>query len=237
MGFVGDEPVSCISVVKYGEDYSFLGFYICRPEFRGRGHGMAIWNAGVARLEGRTIGLDGVVAQQPNYAKSGFVLAHRNIRHGGIPTLGGSVDPHIVELDPTNADFANAVLTYDRAFFPSGREAFLREWIAPPHRTVAYIEDGTVRGCGTIRACGKGHKIGPLFADNEPVAEAIFTALAGGVGGEEVLLDLPETNSAAKALAERHGLGPVFETARMYRGQAPTLPLDRTFGITSFELG
>jgi hypothetical protein len=29
----------------------------------------------------------------------------------------------------------------------------------------------------------------------------------------------------------------VFETARMYTGQAPALPLDRIFGVTSFELG
>jgi hypothetical protein len=35
----------------------------------------------------------------------------------------------------------------------------------------------------------------------------------------------------------RHGLAPVFETARMYRGPAPALPLDRTFAITTLELG
>ncbi len=29
----------------------------------------------------------------------------------------------------------------------------------------------------------------------------------------------------------------MFETARMYTGTAPELPLDRMFGITSFELG
>jgi len=29
----------------------------------------------------------------------------------------------------------------------------------------------------------------------------------------------------------------VFETARMYRGAAPDLPVDRWFGVTSFELG
>jgi len=28
-----------------------------------------------------------------------------------------------------------------------------------------------------------------------------------------------------------------FETARMYRGKAPELNLEMTFGITSFELG
>ena len=75
MGFVEDEPVSSISVVRYGADFGFLGFYIVRPDYRGSGAGMAIWNAGMRHLDGRTVGLDGVVAQQDNYRKSGFILS------------------------------------------------------------------------------------------------------------------------------------------------------------------
>ena len=44
-------------------------------------------------------------------------------------------------------------------------------------------------------------------------------------------------HEAARLLVERHGMTPVFETARMYTGTAPTLPLERIFGVTSFELG
>jgi hypothetical protein len=29
----------------------------------------------------------------------------------------------------------------------------------------------------------------------------------------------------------------VFETARMYTGEAPALPMERLYGVTSFELG
>jgi hypothetical protein len=32
-------------------------------------------------------------------------------------------------------------------------------------------------------------------------------------------------------------LAPSFETARMYRGPAPDLPLAQIFGIGTFELG
>ena len=83
MAFCDGEPVASISVVRYEAAFAFLGFYIVRPPFRGRGYGLRLWQAGMARLEGRTVGLDGVVAQQANYARSGFVLAHRNIRFGG----------------------------------------------------------------------------------------------------------------------------------------------------------
>ena len=68
-------------------------------------------------------------------------------------------------------------------------------------------------------------------------ADLLFRALASRVAGGRVYLDCPEPNAAATALATSYGLEPAFETARMYRGTDPQLPLERTFGITTFELG
>jgi len=39
------------------------------------------------------------------------------------------------------------------------------------------------------------------------------------------------------ALAERHHMQVSFETARMYTGDFPELPVNRLFGVTSFEIG
>ena len=36
VGRLDGEPVACISVVKYGAGFGFLGFYIARPEIRGK---------------------------------------------------------------------------------------------------------------------------------------------------------------------------------------------------------
>ena len=44
-------------------------------------------------------------------------------------------------------------------------------------------------------------------------------------------------NPAALELVAAHAMAPVFETARMYTGTAPTLAIDRLDGITTFELG
>lgn len=232
---LGDEPIGCISVVKYEPAFAFLGFYIVKPELRGQGHGWRIWQNGMARLDGRVVGLDGVIAQQENYKKSGFVLAHRNIRFGGAPNCEAPRDTRIVAID---ADLVGAVRAYDRPFFPATRDAFLRCWLRPEQREGrALIEDGTLRGYGVIRPCRRGFKIGPLFADSDDRADLLFRALAASAKGEDVFLDCPEPNRPATDLAARYGLAPVFETARMYRGAAPTLPLARIFGITTFELG
>src|SRR5690349_17929384 len=68
-------------------------------------------------------------------------------------------------------------------------------------------------------------------------ADLLFQALAAHAKGSVVVLDLAEPNQAAVQLATRYGLSPVFETARMYRGPRPDLPLSRTYGISTFELG
>ena len=55
--------------------------------------------------------------------------------------------------------------------------------------------------------------------------------------GDAVFLDVPQPNADAVALAERERMRGVFETARMYTGDAPACELPRVYGVTTFELG
>ena len=235
MARVDGQPVGCISVVAYDDAFGFLGFYIVRPEFRGRGFGWALWQAGIARLGERTIGLDGVVAQQDNYRKSGFVLAHRNVRYEGVSRADMPLDPRLARI---GQGVFPSIRDYDRSFFPVPRDAFVANWTRGGGRTgYALIDGGEVLGYGVIRPAREGHKIGPLFAEDPQEADLIFRALASTVKGEALVIDPPDPNTEAIDLVERHDLSPVFETARMYRGPTPDLPLARIFGITTFELG
>ena len=70
IGRVDGEPVSAISLVHYGPAYAFLGFYLVRPDLRGRGHGIATWRTALARAGDRVVGLDGVPAQQRPRARN-----------------------------------------------------------------------------------------------------------------------------------------------------------------------
>ena len=92
IGEIEGEAAATVSCVNYGASFAFLGFYIVRADLRGRGYGLRIWNAAIAHAGTRVIGLDGVVAQQQNYRKSGFELAYANIRYGGTvaPSAGGA---------------------------------------------------------------------------------------------------------------------------------------------------
>jgi GNAT superfamily N-acetyltransferase len=227
--------LGCISAVRQGAGFGFIGFYIVQPEHRGQGIGMALWQQAIARLAGRVVGLDGVVAQQANYGRSGFRTAWRNIRFA-------AVHPRAVDggqgtaVPAASLPFA-ALCALDASVLPAPRGAFLRAWIETPnHHAVAVLRDGVPAGFGVARPGREGLRIGPLTAIDAAAARTLFNALLEGQPGA-VFLDLPEPNPAALALAEAAGMAPVFETARMYAGPAPAIPLGQVFGLASFELG
>ena len=236
IGYLGDEPVAVCSAVRYGHTFGFIGFYIVAPHRRRQGYGLAIWRLAMQRLRERVIGLDGVIAQQHNYAKSGFVLAYRQVRYAGHANAGSAHDPALRQLETLDA---GQWLAFDRLCFPDERQAYITRWVQQPG-TVALglVKGGELVGYGAIRPCRKGFKIGPLFADDTLVAESLFAGLENSVpAGSEIFLDVPMINMEALALADRHGMQPVFETARMYANGVPQVDTKRQFGITSFELG
>jgi len=239
MAKVDDRPIGAISAVAYDECFAFVGLYIVAPEFRGQGHGWRLWQTAMDYTGTRNVGLDGVVEQQANYRKSGFQIAYRNIRYEGV---GGAVE--IVDGAPDTDYVAMEevpwpeLIAYDRACFPAARESFLAQWICQPGvRTVAAIQYGSLAGYGVLRPCHNGYKCGPLFCENEHIAEGVFSRLSATTVGAPIFLDIPEPNARAAALVSRHDMVPQFETARMYTGGLPSVDLGKVYGVTSFELG
>ncbi len=235
VGALGEVPVGSISVVKYGDVFAFVGLYMVHPDFRGKGYGKAIWDAGIASAEGRSIGLDGVVAQQENYRKAGFEEAYKTVRYGGtISSVPAStLTAGIV------SDKLDGLLRYDAGIFTVPRPDFISSWCTSrkSRRTAIVRKSGKIRGYGTIRRCYEGYKIGPLFASDADAAASVLAVLAKEAAGARVFIDIPADNKDAVALAQGMGLEPVFETARMYRGKAPEVPLKNVFGVTTLELG
>jgi hypothetical protein len=57
------------------------------------------------------------------------------------------------------------------------------------------------------------------------------------MSAKAVALDVPDRNKVATEMAERLGLKPSFETARMYTGPDPAIDRTGLFAVTSLELG
>lgn len=234
------EVVGTGSTVAYGREFGFMGFFIVRPDLRGQGIGRDFWIWRRDRLRtrlgpGAAIGMDGVFAMQPFYARGGFVFSHRNLRLAGTGQGGASVDPALVELGSLPFE---QVAGFDRHHFGFSRDVFLHRWIHPEGGLgLGFLDGDRIRGFGVVRPCRTGFKIGPLFAETPEVADALFVALSGHAGGEPVFLDVPESHPAALELGRRHQLTESFGCARMYHGPPPKLPWNQIYGVTTFELG
>jgi GNAT superfamily N-acetyltransferase len=233
------------AITSYNGEFGFMGFFIVRPEYRGRGLGNALWQARRERLltrlrPGSSIGLDGVFAMQSYYAAGGFVFSHRNMRfRAEIPsrTATSPVDDE-EDIVPLAAVAFDQVLEYDRACFPASRPTFLRGWISQPDAlALGCRRDGSLSGYGVVRRCGEGCKIGPLFADDAFAAKALYAQLAQFAAGGPLYLDAPENNAAAMEFVREQRMTEVFGCARMYLGHPPVLAHERIFGVTTFELG
>jgi GNAT superfamily N-acetyltransferase len=237
LGLLDGEPIGSISGVKYSPAYGFIGLYIVKPDYRGQGFGMQLWQTAMAYLQGGNIGLDGVVAQQGNYQKSGFHSAYRHVRYQGLSTQEATRSDSGIRA-AASVPFAQ-LLAYDSTLFPAPRPDFLKAWLNQTHGTaLAVVREGRLQGFGVIRACHGGYRLGPLLADTANVAEALLTALVATLPeGSPFFMDIPEPNREALALAADRAMQPVFETARMYTQSPPNVAIGKLFAVTSLELG
>jgi hypothetical protein len=236
VGLLDGEPIAIVSGVRYDDAFAFLGCYIVRADQRGHGYGLAIHEVARQRLEGCVQGGDGVLENVAAYERIGRVFAYRNARFEGVRATTPRRRDRTVDATTLPIDQIEAT---DRPCFPAPRRAFLRAWLDQPDAVARALpgRDG-LRGYGVIRSCARGWKVGPLFADDDAAAEAILDALLEPIPvGDPWVLDIPEPNAAAMALVARRQLERVFATARMYTGPAPSIALDRVFGVTTFELG
>lgn len=250
-----DRALAMVSLVRYSPTYAFLGYYIVAPDDRGRGLGWRIWDSAVGQMQGVTIGLDGVLAQEQMYEQSGFRTQYYTVRYAGeVGQLQRTLAPRLrlsapeteatsdrLSIHQTASVEFESLVDFDSRHVPVPRPRFLQQWLAPdsPRRSLVATTDNTVVGLVTIRpALPDGFRIGPLFAhDAEIAARLLALSVAGLDPNHMCAVDVPTINRSATALVHDLGMAPGFTAARMYRGPAPVGPPSGVFGVTSLELG
>ncbi|WP_428742171.1 GNAT family N-acetyltransferase [Tenacibaculum sp.] len=239
-GFYNDkELIAGGAVVSYNQEFGFMGLFIVRPDLREQGIGKKLWylrrDLLIKRLDkNASIGMDGVVAMQPFYEKGGFNIAFRDERY---ECIGKKMDVS-PNISPIKTEDLEKLFEYDIACFGYKRQEFLKSWFSMPQsNTFKYSENNEVLGYAVIRKVDKGYKIGPLFANNNQIAEELYKSCLNTASGDSVYLDIPTINTKAVDLVNKYDAKYVFECARMYYGQAPKVAIDKIYGITTFELG
>ena len=223
------EIVAAISVVNHSDDFAFLGLYIVRPEHRGKGIGLALWQHALMHAGCRTVGLDGVEAQQQNYTESGFSHAGGTTRFTG--PIRGTPDAGIRPASPGDVSW---MVEAEAAASGVAKPKYLQAWFKPTETRTSLVLEVSGAFC-TVRQCQSGFKIGPMVADNSAEAHRLIVHAASLFDGP-VTLDVPESSAGLRGLCEQLDMEAGFKTARMYRGPFALMSHGH-FAVTSLELG
>ena len=144
IGELDGTPATTISAVNYDERFAFLGFYIVRPDLRGRGSaggpGGPAWRMQATRHRPRRRG--GAAGQLPQVRLCAGPSQHP------LRRVGRAADGcrQLRNRGVAEIPFAN-VAADDATVFPAPRLRLLRAWIAAPgHVGRALVRDGQLAG-------------------------------------------------------------------------------------------
>lgn len=220
-------PMASLSAISYERKLAFLGLYLVHPDYRRKGYGKQLWDAVVPRID-PPIGLNGVLAQVPNYEREGFSTYKHVMRAAvNIRTSFEEPDPleEISSASISSIDGARSlagVLEYDSSVFPYDRKIFLSALINMPGTTALMArKDGKIVGYGIMRKCEEtGYKIAPLYADDTPTQLALLKAFKRCAPPKaDVYLNAPEE----RLPIIKGGSSRLFSTALMYKGKPPEI--------------
>ena len=253
-GFVGELngiPICCGTMAKYGDSFAFGGSYIVSKEFRGKGYGQRIYDAGMSSVEHfPSIALISGLKREEINKRNGF----RSLFYGAffifnIPTTIAcfsetSITSPGVKIKRIEEVNKQALFMYDTTVFGFERHGFLSKWLrmTDSHARVAIDSEGSIVGYTVARPTfiTGSYKIGPLFADSEAIAEkllkAVFEELLRLEGPAPVVcIDAP-TKKATK-LCERLQGKRSLELVYMVMNDLPDACFDKWFGYTTVQLG
>ncbi|KAI7685378.1 hypothetical protein SSS_05019, partial [Sarcoptes scabiei] len=228
---------------------AFIGLYAVKPELHGLGIGTSMWNKMMEHIGSLNAGLYAVPEHMKMYRdRAGFRYDDErhlfiyesdredelnldilvpSIRDTEISTITAESLPKIIEYDSNIHGYVRAKLLSN----------VIREKDTASLMAID-ISSQTVLGYGCIRTNNIGKAmIGPLYADNDAIAELLmrnlFNNLAGPMSSGLLYMTL-DSNPGGERIAEKIGMRKHEEISRLFLHK-PTLNVDwnRVFCIHS----
>ena len=182
--FIGEldgRPISCISVVKHGNSFAFIGLYIVDKEYRGKGFGLKTFQAGMASLEQEdyTCGLCAMPGKEHLYEKCGF-KKYAEVKRCEITAserLQSATLPEGITIKPINDVSFDQVSKYDSYASGMPHDAYLHSLLSSPEHYgfVALNDTNNIVGLIVLRkATDEKWIVAPLYANNIDIAKYLL---------------------------------------------------------------
>ena len=256
--FVGElcgKTISYISLVKF-DHFAFVAYFMVEESYRGKGYGRQTWEAGLASVDKDfNVGLASVPNMVGFYEKKGLTKAWLNREYVVSASTAAQVLAEPVQLPPgttikpvTEVAF-DTLVAYDTAVFGALRRKYLETLTKLPENIAfAAVNDKGLLGyisSEKMRKEESGVRIGPLYADNEQVAQGLLQAVSKAVVSQnphtdtKMTLVVPDINTVAINLVEKVLCGKLgFPSVHMFsKGIPASMNLPKTFVISGLDIG
>ncbi len=219
IGELNGKPIALLSVVKYGDNFGFVGLYIVLKEYRGQGYGLKLFKEvlGPFFTSEYNLALDGVQSMVAMYRQWGFVDAFVSTRAQlnvatALEKLKNFNSPSDVLVQSASAVDFNKLSAYDSEVFGAPHQLFLQGLLDGPNTITmaATNQNGDVVGFVAARKMiilEDRWRLAPLFADNAQIArvllKVIFKEMLMNAADRKItMFELFVSNPDASALAE-----------------------------------
>ena len=146
-GCLGEDPIGCIAGIRYNHAYGFIGLYIVRPQQRGHGFGMKLWQTALDHLRDvNCIGLEAAEDRIDDYSSWGFqpasITTRWQLEADSLPeTFKASEIPQGLRLIHGDDIPEPKIQIYDADRELSPRPHFLSDWLHHPAGHVTALLD------------------------------------------------------------------------------------------------
>jgi len=250
------QKIASISVVTYPEiNFAYIGFYLVVKNLRGQGYGKLLITKAIEHAKEilgiTSFGLNCVEDAVSMYQKYGFQVA--TVDEFWKYTAGITVnsktntsDQEYSNLDKIDDQLFSELTRFDASVLGAHRTEFLRNFVLKPNTiTVISQDSGKINGYGVISErepavieANKSYKLGPLYADNGFIADAILEQLVAiAKPGESVYLETPGNNPVAASVVKALGFEKIGVQSKMFKGEEPNFDIKRIFAYSSIAIG
>ncbi|CAL1276855.1 unnamed protein product [Larinioides sclopetarius] len=241
------EIVGACCFIRNSEDLYFGGLYCIRPKFQGSGLGIQVFNACMEHIGPRNAAINAVPGKMELYRdKSGFpiveteFMCQKNYTSELVDSNNlSSINLQGVTIESVQECHLPALFSYDFSIVGYDRKLVLAlNCLEDNSRTFVAVRNGSCVGFGTIKlTCMGAGRVGPLYADDTAIAEALLKTLIMSMPNfTGFVMNTVSNNVAARRLLKKLGVPLKEELTRMYRKEKLSADTKKIFALYDLNL-
>ena len=229
------------------EDNAFVTSFITKPELRGQGIGMKVWDACRKTVAGKNVIINAAPNREEMYNRLGFVTSKNRMqlidydfklkRAESFKNIN-----QVASVSDCDQSLMEKVVLYDKTIQPMEREAFLKNRFEKSDKVKVTLKDGEVVGYGCLRKGYKGFMMMPLYANTTEVARQLLKEILEGVNeNEPIKIGIPKGNKKAEEMFKEIGwfsrpYDPMHVNLRMHTAvdYADQIDQSRVFSVLNY---